>query len=104
MRLMHLKSEIAQRELSNLGRSEHVNMPHTKAKNLVLSYPFFNRSRAGRRQNLPISLRLYAQRRGWVLYPRWLTVLNQHQAYLKVLVLLIFERLALRLRICLSSP
>jgi hypothetical protein len=31
MRSMHLKSEIAQQELSDLGGGEHIAMPHTEA-------------------------------------------------------------------------
>jgi hypothetical protein len=36
MRILHLKSEIAQRELSDLGRGWHVNMPHASRKPSVI--------------------------------------------------------------------
>ena len=31
MKGMHYKSEIAQRELSDLGRGKHIGMPHAEA-------------------------------------------------------------------------
>jgi hypothetical protein len=69
MRILHLKSEIAQLSLSDLGRQWHVNMPclfssdDAMAKNFVLSHPFFDRSRAGKVK------KFYALRGGRVSYP-----------------------------------